>query len=119
MDALERKISETLLAEERALLDQFPEEGPVAQALGLFHGKSGWVAGVAVALSLGVIIIGIYAIVQILAVDDPVSAVRWGVVLVLAFVAQMMIKQWSWLRMESERLSREIKRLELLVAMRR
>jgi len=118
MDVLDKKLETMLTSEEKTELAGFREQGPIAQAFGIFGGESGWIGWVAILLSLGVIVVAVIAIVQILSVDTAISAVRWGVVLVLAFVSQMMIKQWSWMRMESNRLMREIQRLEMLVLMR-
>jgi len=41
---------------------------------------------------------------------------RWGAVTWCAFMSVVMIKIWSWMRMESNRVIREIKRVELQVA---
>lgn len=48
----------------------------------------------------------------------PSEQVFWGVILLLAFQAQVAVKIWIWLEMSRSSTMREIKRLELMVDQR-
>lgn len=45
----------------------------------------------------------------------PAEQLFWGVILLLAFQAQVAVKIWIWLEMSRSSTVRELKRLELLV----
>jgi uncharacterized membrane protein YciS (DUF1049 family) len=47
---------------------------------------------------------------------EALEAVRWGAGAMLLMVMVGFMKLWFWLRMESNRVLREIKRLELQIA---
>jgi len=116
MDDLDRKIEEALDAEDRALRDQFGEQGLWAQVGGLFQGKLAWFVAVTFIIGMVTVTIGLYAAWKFATVDDMTSMLRWAGLAWAGFSVQMMLKIWSWMRMESNRVIREVKRVELQVA---
>lgn len=61
-------------------------------------------------------IAGFYAAWQFIIASEVPSMIKWGALAWALFQTQMMIKLWSWMRMETNRTVREVKRLELQVA---
>ena len=112
----ERVILPTQDAEDRVLMDRFGEQGIFAQVGGLFQGKLAWLAAVTFIVATIMVAIGIYAAWKFATVDDMTAMVRWGGLAWAGLTVQMMIKLWSWMRMESNRVIREVKRLELQIA---
>ncbi len=117
MDELDKKIGAMLDAEEQATLEQFAEQGLWAQLGGLFDGKTGWLTAVTLVIGTVMTIIGLYAAWKFATLADTPSMLRWGGLAWIMLQSQMMIKLWSWMRMETNRSIREIKRLELQVSM--
>lgn len=116
MSDIDQKIREALDAETAELLNEFGEQGLFAQLGGLFKGKMGWFTIVTFIIGFIVTIAGLYAAWQFIISDDVAAMIRWGALAWALFQTQMMLKLWSWMRMETNRNIREVKRLELQVA---
>lgn len=116
MSELDRQIEEALDAEDRALLEQFGEQGLIAQSFSVFQGKQGWLAVVTMIPALALFIAAVYCAWMFFQAGDGVEAVRWGAAAWLFMTMVAFIKVWFWMRMESNRVLREIKRVELQLA---
>lgn len=114
-DLIERALSE----EDRALLAHHGEPGYVAQALGLFRGPQGWVGVLAYITALAAFAGFVFAFWQLWTTDDPLAAVKLGVVALLLFQYSAMMKTFMGTRFEANRTLRELKRVELQVALLR
>ena len=62
------------------------------------------------------VIICIFAAWKFATVDEVTSILRWGGLAWFGMTVQMMTKIWSWMRMETNRVLREVKRVELQIA---
>ncbi len=60
--------------------------------------------------------IGAWAAWKFYMANDVVVMLKWAGLAWFGLMAQIMIKIWSWMRMESNRVLREVKRLELQIA---
>jgi len=116
MDDLDKKIEEALNEEDRALLHEFGEQGLFGQLGGLFRGKLGWLSMITFVVAFIMFAIGAWAAWNFYQASDVVVMLKWAGLAWLGLMAQMMIKLWSWMRMESNRVLREVKRLELQIA---
>lgn len=116
MDDLDRKIEEALNAEDRALLERFGEQGVWGQVFGVFDGKMRWLAILATVITFALFLAAVYCGWKFFSVGEAVDAARWGAGAVMLMVMIGFLKLWFWLRMESNRILREVKRLELQLA---
>ena len=116
MDELDRKIEEALSAEDRAVLSQFGEQGLFGQLGSLFKGKLGWLSAVTFVVATIAVVIGVWAAWKFYQADDVGAMLKWAGLAWIGLTTQIMIKIWSWMRMETNRVIREVKRLELQVA---
>jgi hypothetical protein len=119
MDKLDDMIGRALDDEDRALLARHGEPGYVTQALGLFHGPMAWALWVAYAAGVVAFLAGAWAVWQMVAAADPLSAVKWGVGAVLLFQVTTMTKAFMGNHLQANRMLRELKRLELQVSLLR
>jgi hypothetical protein len=116
MTDLDRMIEEALDREDRAILQQYGEQGMFAQVGGLFQGKLAfWTALTAIA-QIGMFAVAVYAGVQFLNAGDPQAVARWAAVAWLAATGVIVIKTWFWMQMQANRILREVKRVELQIA---
>ena len=114
MRDIDEMIDQALSEEERALLDRNePEPGFVSQALAMGRGRLGWVMWVTYVASGVTFFAGVYALWQMLASAETLSAVRWGVGALVLLQITVMTKTYMGSHFESNRLLREIKRIEL------
>lgn len=116
MTELDRQIEEALDAEDRAIFAELGEQGLFGQLGGLFQGRLAWLSVIQLAAGTAMFAIGVYAAWKYATIDDVAAMLRWAGLAWFGFTAMMMIKIWSWMRMESNRVLREIKRMELQLA---
>ncbi len=119
MNKIDDLIGQALSDEDRALLARHGEPGYIAQAFGLFRGPLAWVMWV-VYFAAGVsFVVGLYALWQMSGASDALVAVKWGVASLFLFQVTTMCKGFMGNRMETNRVLRELKRVELQVSLLR
>ena len=117
MNKIDNLIGQALTDEDRALLTSFGEPGYATQALSLFRGPQAWAMWM-INIAGGVaFFVGVYAIWQTSGTADVLVAVKWGVASLFLFQITMLCKILTVNRMESNRLLRELKRVELQVSL--
>ena len=115
----DQRIDEALLAEERALLRALGEEpSQIEQAIGLFGGRNGWVNILLMLVQAGLFIAGLWAGWQFLNAATPLDAIRWGLPAAVGLIMAVVIKMALYPVIHTQRLLRELKRLELQLAAR-
>ena len=115
----DQMIDEALDAEERALLRSISEEpSHVEQAIGLFQGRNGWVNIVLMLLQAALCIAGRWAGWRFVAAQTPLEAIQWGLPAAVALIMAVVIKMALYPIIHTQRLLRELKRLELRLAAR-
>jgi len=116
MTDFDQKIKEALDDETAALFSELEEQGLFGQLGGLFKGKLAWFSVIIIIIGTVVTFVGLYAAWQFIIATDTQSMLRWAALAWALFSTQMMLKLWSWMRMETNRNLRETKRLELQIA---
>ncbi len=116
MNDLDQQIQQALDAEERELFEQFGEQGIFTQWFSVYQGKQGWIA----ILSTFVMVIlfggAAYAGWNFLHSSGGLEAAHWGAVTWFLMTMVAFMKLWFWMRMESNRVLREVKRIELQIS---
>ena len=117
MRDIDQLIDEALDTEERDLLHAIgDEQGLAMQLIGLFGGRIGWVSAVMIA-ALGVIfLVGAWATWHFFQAADTLTALRWGLPATVLMLGAAMIKLALWPTIQTNRLMRELKRIELQLA---
>ena len=116
MRNIENLIDEALDAEERELLRTLEEPGFFNQALGIFSGPAGWASAVMMASQILLFVAGAWAAWNFFEAAEPVAQLRWGLPAAVLLIVATMMKMALIPRMESNRLLREVKRVELQIA---
>jgi hypothetical protein len=116
MSKLDKLIEDALDNEDRALFLKHGEPGMFGEIAGLFAGKLGpWnalTAIVQVAMFAG----ALYAGKEFMASSDAADLIRWGGLCALLMIAISVIKLMHWEQVQANRVIREVKRVELLIA---
>jgi hypothetical protein len=119
MRDLDRMIDEAIGEEERELLRRIGDEpGFIAQALGIFGGRTGWVNAVLVVVQTLLFIAGVSAAWMFFAAGDPVTQLRWGLPGAVLLLVSVVIKMAWWSTVQANRVLRELKLVELQLARR-
>lgn len=120
-DDIDKLIEETLSDEDKEILDHYGgERGFVAEALSAFtHGPSPWVIWFVYIAQAVFFVIGVYLAWQFFQTADVLIALRYGLSALLFMIMAAIFKSGMGIRIETNRTIREIKRVELQVAMLR
>lgn len=118
MSTIDEKINEALSADDKAFLEGLEDERGLFRQLGdTFHGPmKGWTIAVnlvVVALTL----LGFWAVWGFLNADSVESMLRWAGLGWIVWTVQIAAKQWLWDRINLVTTLRELKRIELRLAL--
>lgn len=115
-EELDEMIKKALSREEQEYYDNLQEQTPFEMIGELFKGKQKWFTLGNGVVSLAFIGLAIYSLIQILNIEETNQLIRWSLVLVASMMTTSMLKLWNWLQMNKNALTREIKKLQLLLA---
>lgn len=119
MPDLERMIDQAIHEEERELLRRMGEEpGFVDQAFGIFGGSTGWVNTYLIVVQTLLFVAGVWAAWSFFAAEDAVSQLRWGLPAAVLLLMAVMIKMAVWPTVQTNRILRELKLIQLQLARR-
>ena len=117
MRDLDDMIDEALDSEERELLRSIgTEPGFFAQLSGVFGGATGWVNVLLMFVQAALFIGGVWAAWNFFGAADALTALRWGLPATVLLLMALIIKLSLWPTIQSNRIIRELKRIELRIA---
>lgn len=117
---IDRMIEEALQGEEQALFRETAREpGFFNQAFGLLGGPNGWVNVVMVVVQAALFVAGLWAGWRFFEAETALSALHWGLPAAVLVLASLIVKLGMMPELQANRLMRELKRLELQIAMGR
>ena len=117
MNDLDRKIQAALRRDDagEALAD---EPNIAEEVLAAFRGRRRWVSALALVAQFAALAGVVFAAMKFFDAADITAQLRWGGLTLALFIVVSMIKIWFWLEMQSHRVLREVKRVELLIVSR-
>lgn len=119
MRDLDKLIDEAIDKEERELLRRIGEEpGFFDQAFGVFSGRTGWVNAVLMVVQTALFVAGAWAAWMFFAAGEPVTQLRWGLPAAVLLLMALIIKMSAWPVIQTNRILRELKLVELQLARR-
>jgi hypothetical protein len=113
---LDLLIREALQAEDLEALDELGEPGLPDMVTEVFRGRMRWYGAMFLVMILGCAAIAYYCAVRFLGTQDVPEMMRWGAGFFLCILAVQGGKNWYWMQHERLAMTREIKRVELLLA---
>jgi hypothetical protein len=117
MSKVDDLIDEALSAEERALLRSIGDEPHYFQQLiGVFGGRTGWVNLILMFAQAVTFVAGVWMAWQFFQATDLLSALRWGLPSSVLLLTSLMLKLAVWPSVQTNRVMRELKRVELQIA---
>lgn len=113
MSKLDDLISEALSAEEKEMTKEL---GWFALGASQFSGKLGWVSWVIMILQAALFLIGVWCAVQFFGAADALAALHWGLPAAVLIILATILKTSLMPQMQADRVLRELKRVELMIA---
>jgi len=109
-------IREALRAEDAEALRALGEPGLPDMVTEVFRGRNRWVGATMTANLLAVTVFAVVCAVKFFGTDSPVLMVRWGAGFFFCVIVAVGCKLWYWMQLDRLAISREIKRVELILA---
>lgn len=117
MNDLDKKIQAALRGSPGA--DELGHEPNIAEELvATFRGRRRWLNGIAFGWTLVLFLVAVWAGCEFFQADAMRDQLRWGGLTLLAALAVAMVKIYFWLELHTNRVLREVKRVELLLLKR-
>lgn len=117
MSKLDDLVTQALSKEDQELLARHAEPGYFAQALGMFRGSWNWVMWLVYCMTLVAAVLCIFSFWQLYVSSDTLAAVKWAAAGLTLNQIVMLCKSFMGSHMETNRMLREIKRVELQVSL--
>ena len=118
MDKLDRMIAEALAEEDRAIVEATNERGVFAELAAQLTGHNAWVKWVTYLYITVFVALFIWATWQFFAATDALVALKWGLGAVVAVLFVSVLKLYLLTEIQTDRVVRELKRVELMLAAR-
>lgn len=120
MSNTDEKIRAALDSDDQAFLDGLDEERGIFRQYGdTFSGSMRWLVVAVNIIIFAVSALGIYAIWGFLNAQGTDSLIKWAALGWVAWTLQIALKNWLWDRMNMLSILREVKRLQVQVAILR
>ena len=119
MTKLDDLIEEALSVEDRDILDATAEQGWFELGLSQFSGRLGWVTWLIMVLQVTMFLIGFWCAYQFYNSTEMLSALKWGISGAVMMLMGIILKMSLVPQMHADRILRELKRLELIIAKQR
>jgi hypothetical protein len=111
-----RMIRDALHAEDLEGFAELEEPSLPDAVTEIFRGRMRVYGGMVLAMIIIFFVVAVLCAVQFFGTDDVPQMLRWGAGFFLSVMAVMGGKNWWWTQVERIAMTREIKRVELLVA---
>lgn len=116
MEDIDKMIKEALSEREAQFYEEL-NEPPVLKKLGeVYKGQLGWLAMVMNFIMVLLFILVIYSLIKFWKAPETLEMIRWSVVGVISLLAIGILKLYFWMQMDKNDLKRELKRIELQIA---
>ena len=109
MNDLDNKIRAALQDDASATDQNLAEE-----VISVFRGRHRWMHGIIVVVTLVLVVLAFWAGFRFYNADVVREQLLWGGLALAALLAISFMKVWFWLEMHTNRILREVKRVELL-----
>ncbi|MEJ5217460.1 DUF6768 family protein [Cognatishimia sp. D5M38] len=113
---LDRMIEDALKGQDSEILRETQELGWFQLGLSQFGGKLGWVTWVVMIVQIALFAVGLYCAVQFFGATEAILAVKWGVSGGVLILMATQLKLSLMPQLQADRVIREVKRLQLIMA---
>ena len=118
MTKIDDLIQEALDEKDQEIMKQTEELGYFALGLSQFSGKLGWVTWVIMIVQAVMFLVGVWCASKFFATTDVLAAIKWGISGGVLIIVAASLKFSLMPQMQADRIIREVKRVELLLASR-
>jgi len=114
-DEFDQVLREALSEEEKKLWDGLVDPSPLQLVSDMFRTRTRWLFILGFFWGIVFMVLGVVALIRFWEAEETLVAMRWGLGFIMCMWGMWAVKVWSWMEMQRNALTREIKRLELQV----
>lgn len=118
MSRIDDMIAEALREEDREIIEATAERGWFRLGADQFRGKLGWITWVVMAVQTTMFIVAVWAGWHFFAATEVLAAVKWGISAATLTLAGLSLKLSLMPQIQADRVLRELRRVELMIARR-
>ena len=115
-EKIDELIKETLSQEDAMFYNQLEEKNLIGKIGEVYKGKMGWLAIVMNIVNLIMFGLFIYFTIRFFETNVTNELIKWASAAFLCLVFMTMVKLYIWMQMDKNDILRELKRLELQIA---
>lgn len=115
-EEIDKIIQQALSKEEAEFYDQLGEQSLIEMMLGVFKGKNKVIYIITIIMSFVLFGVFVYCAIQFYEAETTREMLIYGGIGMWCMIGVMGIKIWHWMQMNTNRILREMKRLELQIA---
>ncbi|MFK7814551.1 MAG: DUF6768 family protein [Maribacter sp.] len=109
-------IKKALSKEEAKFYDELGEQGLIRKLGGVHKGKTGWLASLLTVMHMLIFVIFVFCTVRFFNTEVTNELIKWASAGFLCMIFMGMMKLYLWMQMDKNDILRELKRLEMQVA---
>ena len=116
MNDFDRQLRAALSAEEIDVRTKYDEPALLEQVIETFRGRNRWLVAMMFAATTAWFIFACVSAYQFFQAEEIRAIVAWAAAFGLSLLAIAMLKIWYWMELNKNAVTREVKRLELLLS---
>ncbi len=116
MSKLDQLIEEVLSDQDKEMLRETRELGWFALGASQFSGKLGWVSWVLMITQTALFVAAVWTGWHFFTASDVLTAIKWGLPSATLMIVATILKTTMMPQMQADRILRELKRVELMIA---
>ena len=117
IEDIDKLIEQTLSEEDAKFSHKLDEQGFFEMFTGLYQDKLKWITILTTIVMLVSFITGVYCTVEFFNTSSSIEMLKWGAGMFTSLITISMLKLFNWLRIYSNKISREMKRLEFQISL--
>ena len=117
MEEIDKMIKEALSEEEAQFYEELNEPAILEKLGEVYKGRLGWLAWIMNVILLLFFVLFIYSLVHFLNSKEALEMIRWASVGIFSILAVGILKIYFWMQLDKNDLKRELKRIELQIAL--
>jgi len=118
MNTLDTMLDETLQGEDRRIWNETQELGWFELSLAQFTGTLGWVTWVIMVTQVTLFALGLWCAIAFFQATEVLAALKWGISGAVLWIMAINLKLSLMPKMQADRVIRELRRIELMMAAR-
>jgi hypothetical protein len=115
-EKIDELIKEALSTEEAKFYDDLGEQNLIEKLGEVHKGKMGWLASLLTVMHVLIFVVFVYCTVQFFNTELTNELIKWAAAGFLCMIFMGMMKLYLWMQMDKNDILRELKRIELQIA---